>query len=69
MREGLRNVLLGPAQLYDCVSDLVEQAAGTGEGAELVGLLPRAVLDAIAPTRWARLGLSAGTTVEARLIT
>jgi glutamate formiminotransferase len=57
----------GPAQLYDCVSDLVEQAAGTVEGAELVGLLPRAVLDAIAPTRWARLGLSAGTTVEARL--
>lgn len=58
----------GPAQLYDCVSELVEQAGGTVEEAELVGLVPRAVLEAIAPTRWAMLGLSVETTVEARLV-
>jgi len=32
-----------------------------------VGLLPRAILQAIPPARWPELGLSAEATVEARL--
>jgi glutamate formiminotransferase len=58
---------IGPAEAYDAVRDLVEQAGGTVEGAELVGLLPAAVLRGIPPSRWTQLGLSADTTVEARL--
>jgi glutamate formiminotransferase len=57
----------GPAQLYDRVSELVDDAGGTVIGAELAGLLPRSILAAIAPARWATLGLSADMTVEARL--
>jgi glutamate formiminotransferase len=57
---------VGPEQLYDAV---VALAAPDGEvlGAELVGLLPRAVLGGIAPARWAELGVDEGRTVEARL--
>lgn len=58
----------GPARLYDQVARLVEAAGGGVEGAELVGLVPEAVLGAIPPGRWAELGLSAGATVEARLV-
>jgi glutamate formiminotransferase / 5-formyltetrahydrofolate cyclo-ligase len=58
---------VGPAQAYDAVRRLVEQAGGTVEGAELVGLLPEAVLMAIPASRWTELGLSAEKTVEARL--
>ena len=43
---------LGPAQAFDAIAALAPVA-----GAELVGLVPRAVLDAIPPTRWAELGL------------
>jgi glutamate formiminotransferase len=60
-------VQFGPAQLYDNVSELVDEAGGTVTGAELVGLLPWSVLAAIAPTRWGTLGLSGDLTVEARL--
>jgi len=35
--------------------------------AELVGLAPRALLDAITPADWARLDLSPERTIEARL--
>ncbi|HLI25273.1 MAG TPA: hypothetical protein VKU91_09975, partial [Acidimicrobiales bacterium] len=35
--------------------------------AELVGLLPAAVLDATSPGRWGELGLSPSATIEARL--
>ncbi len=58
---------LGPAQLYDLVADLVDEAGGAVIGAELVGLIPRAVLAGISATRWAQLGLSADKTVESRL--
>ncbi len=58
---------VGPAQAYDAVRRLVEEAGGTVEGAELVGLLPEAVLMAIPAPRWTELGLSAEKTVEARL--
>ncbi len=58
---------LGPAQAYDAVRRLVEEAGGAVAGAELVGLLPEAVLRAIPGFRWAELGLSTDQTVEARL--
>jgi glutamate formiminotransferase len=58
---------VNPAQAYDTVRHLVEEAGGAVEGAELVGLLPAAVLQAIPASRWGRLGLGAEMTVEARL--
>ena len=57
----------GPAQLYDAVATRVEGAGGAVVGAELVGLLPGSILRTIPVTRWAELGLSEETTVEARL--
>ncbi len=53
---------VGPADAYDRVAARVGVA-----GAELVGLLPRRVLEAVAPERWATLGLAEDRTVEARL--
>jgi glutamate formiminotransferase / 5-formyltetrahydrofolate cyclo-ligase len=53
---------VGPAEAYDRVAARVELA-----GAELVGLLPRRVLEAVAPERWATLDLAEDRTVEARL--
>jgi len=53
---------LGPDQAYDLVAGGAQVA-----WAELVGLLPRAVLDRIAPGRWQELGLSPAETIEARL--
>jgi hypothetical protein len=58
---------VGPAQAYDTVRALVEEAGGAVEGAELIGLLPAAVLQAIPASRWTELGLGAEKTVEARL--
>ena len=58
---------LGPAELYDAVAGLVTEAGGAVHGGELVGLLPRVILQAIPPARWPELGLSADSTVEARL--
>ncbi len=58
---------LGPAELYDLVTDLVDQEGGAVLGAELVGLIPRSILTGISAMRWAQLGLSADTTVESRL--
>ena len=53
---------VGPAAAYDRVAAEVAVA-----GAELVGLVPRRVLEAIAPGRWAGLDLAEDRTVEARL--
>jgi glutamate formiminotransferase len=58
---------VGPAQAYDTVRHLVEEGGGSVEGAELVGLLPVSVLQAVPASRWTELGLSAEKTVEARL--
>ncbi len=58
----------GPAQLYDAVAAVAADAAGAVEGAELVGLLPEVVLAAVPPARRPELGLSAGATVESRLV-
>jgi len=53
---------VGPAEAYDLVATLAEVGR-----AELVGLVPAWVLDAVMPTRWAELDLSADRTIEARL--
>ncbi len=59
--------VLGPVELYDAVAELVAEAGGAVHGGELVGLLPRAILQVIPAARWPELGLSAEATVEARL--
>jgi glutamate formiminotransferase / 5-formyltetrahydrofolate cyclo-ligase len=59
--------LVGPAELYDEVSRRVAEAGGRVLGAELVGLMPAAVLHAIPEARWSELGVAEATTVESRL--
>ncbi len=54
--------LVGPAQAYDAVAALVCVA-----GAELVGLLPAAVLEAVPVTRWDELDLGRSRTIEGTL--
>lgn len=56
--------VLGPADAYDAVAAHTEVGM---PGAELVGLVPEAVLAAVDPSRWDELDLSADRTVEARL--
>jgi glutamate formiminotransferase len=58
---------LGPATAYDLVAERAERAGIGVEGAELVGLLPRQVLDVIPGHRWAELDVSDERTIEARL--
>ncbi len=53
---------VGPAVAYDRVAALVAVA-----GAELVGLVPEAVLAAVDPDRWDELDLGPDRTIEARL--
>ncbi len=57
----------GPDRLYDTVRNLVAEAGGTVQGAELVGLVPQRVLVAVPRARWGELGLSEEATVESRL--
>jgi glutamate formiminotransferase len=52
----------GPAEAYDAVA-----AGARVAGAELVGLVPAAVLDHIPPSRWRELDLDPDRTIEARL--
>jgi glutamate formiminotransferase len=58
----------GPEPLYDSVSQLVAAVGGAVIRAELVGLIPAAVLHAIPSSRWSELGLAEADTVEARLL-
>jgi glutamate formiminotransferase / 5-formyltetrahydrofolate cyclo-ligase len=53
---------VGPAEAWDRVASLVPPA-----GAELVGLVPQAVLDRTDPARWPQLDLAPDRTIEARL--
>jgi glutamate formiminotransferase / 5-formyltetrahydrofolate cyclo-ligase len=55
-------MVLGPAQAVDLVAVHAEVA-----GAELVGLLPSAVLHAVPRERWAALDLGVDRTIEQRL--
>jgi len=52
----------GPAAAYDAVT-----ARASVRRAELVGLVPEAVLRAVDPGRWAELDLAEDRTIEARL--
>lgn len=56
---------VGPSQVYDAVARQVPE--GAIDHAELVGLAPRAMLDALEPARWGQLGLDPATTIESRL--
>jgi len=53
---------VGPAAAADAVAELVPI-----DGCELVGLVPRAVLDAVPEARWTDLDLAEDRTIEARL--
>jgi glutamate formiminotransferase len=59
--------VVGPATAYDAVAAAAGRAGAEVEGAELVGLLPDAVLRAVPPARWEALDLDAARTIEARL--
>jgi glutamate formiminotransferase len=54
--------VVGPAAATDAVAALAEVS-----GCELVGLVPRSVLDAVPRHRWAELDLGEDRTIEARL--
>ncbi len=58
---------LGPDTAYDTISGLAAQAGAAVDRAELVGLLPRAVLAQIPADRWAQLDLDDSRTIEYRL--
>lgn len=53
---------VGPADVTDRIAE-----RATVAGCELVGLVPVAVLDAVAAPRWAELDLAPDRTIEARL--
>ena len=54
---------VGPDRAYDAVAGLARVA-----GAELVGLVPRSVLEVIPEDRWERLDLDESRTIESRTI-
>ena len=58
---------LGPAAAHDLAAAALEGTGATIERAELVGLLPAAVLEEVHPARWTELDLSPDRTIEARL--
>ncbi len=55
-------LIVGPAEVYDRVASETAIAR-----AELVGLAPQSVLDAVNENRWEQLNLSVATTIESRL--
>ena len=55
-------LIVGPAEVYDRVASVTTIAR-----AELVGLAPQSVLDAVNENRWEQLNLSVATTIESRL--
>lgn len=57
--------IVGPGNVYDRAEALLP--SGAIDHAELVGLVPEAVLHAESRERWAQLGLSESATIEARL--
>lgn len=54
--------VFGPDAVFDAVAERVQVAK-----AELVGLAPASVLEAILPRRWSELDLTPSATIEARL--
>ena len=60
-------MVVGPATAFDAVRDLASEEHVAVQRAELVGLVPREVLAAIPPARWAELDLDPTRTIEGRL--
>ncbi|HEX3947745.1 MAG TPA: hypothetical protein VHW47_08560 [Acidimicrobiales bacterium] len=58
---------VGPAQVYDVVTGMLEGSGVGVDRTELVGLLPEAALQAVPAGRWEQLDLRPETTIEARL--
>jgi glutamate formiminotransferase len=58
---------VGPAEVYDAVSRLAEEAGTSVQRAELVGLAPAAVVESVPAPRRTMLDLSPDRTIEARL--
>jgi glutamate formiminotransferase len=59
--------VVGPVEVYDAVDRLAREAGTRVERAELVGLAPDAVVEAVAPARRRELDLSPDRTIETRL--
>ena len=59
--------VLGPAQVFDTVCRLARDAGTSVARAELVGLAPAAVVDAVPAARRHDLDLDPDRTIEARL--
>lgn len=57
----------GPDGATDAVTAAVAARGGRVTGCELVGLMPRSVLDAVDPDRWEQLDLGPDRTIESRL--
>ncbi len=55
---------VGPSSVYDAVA--ATMGAGRIERAELVGLIPAALLKREAPERWGQLGIGPALTIESR---
>lgn len=58
---------VGPAAAYDRVVAAAAATGATVAGAELVGLVPAAVLELVPRSRWDELDVGAARTIEARL--
>ncbi len=58
---------VGPAVAYDRVAASLRRSGAAAAGAELVGLVSDAVLQAVDRARWSELDLAADRTIEARL--
>ncbi|MFM8381029.1 MAG: hypothetical protein ACKOA6_03395 [Actinomycetota bacterium] len=59
--------VVGPAEVYDRIGDLCASRQLSIARAELVGLVPAAVLDRIPSDRWSALDLDPRRTIEDRL--
>jgi glutamate formiminotransferase len=58
---------VGPAAAFDAVLTAARATGAVVEGAELVGLVPDAVLRVVPRTRWHELDLAVERTIEARI--
>ncbi len=58
---------LGPAEAYDLVAAALAGPDASIERAELVGLVPAAVVEAVDPARWDELDLAPERSIEARV--
>jgi glutamate formiminotransferase / 5-formyltetrahydrofolate cyclo-ligase len=59
--------VVGPQAAFDDVAALARAAGTHVTGAELVGLLPAAVLDSVDPSRWDELDVGPDRTIEYRV--